>query len=80
MKDKAWMESLPKRDEEALKAHPELLWWVLDPATGQLEAQTPPQNVPRAFRRMQDLEAFRFRFKPNGNLLVSHGNVPPGKE
>lgn len=80
MKDKAWMESLPERDEEALKAHPELLWWVLDPATGMLEAQTPPQNVPRQFRRPQDLVAFRFRYKSDGNLLVSHGEVPPGKE
>lgn len=58
--------------EGSLKAYPEIEWWTLDPTTGAIRPEEPPMNVPRRIETWDEFKNFRFRFKPNGNLLVSY--------
>jgi hypothetical protein len=66
------MKAYEARRGEALAAFPELLWWDINPDTGEVRRETPPLNVPDKIWDVRILKGFRFRFKPNGDLLVSY--------
>jgi hypothetical protein len=54
-----------------------LEWYRLDPLKGLYSLEAPPRNVKRTFRNQDDLAAFRWRFKTDGNLLVETGPETP---
>ena len=56
--------------EARLKAFPDLVWWDFDPGTGAFRREPPPLGVPERFPSLATLNAFAFRFKPDGNLEV----------
>lgn len=58
-------------DQASLSRWPQILWWDLDPATGTITEEQPPQNVPDRIWDLEMFHNFRFRFKPDGNLLVN---------
>lgn len=52
-----------------LKMFPRVVWWVFDPETGSIQEEMPPLNFPTLVQTTADLQAYRWRFKPDGNLL-----------
>lgn len=57
---------------KALLKYPEILWWDLDPATGKLTKEEAPLNIPNKILDIGLMSKFRFRFKPDGNLLIAN--------
>jgi len=49
---------------------PRIEWWDLDPETGRLRKEEPPQGVSE---RVEDASKFFWRFKVDGNLHVDEG-------
>lgn len=47
---------------------PHVDWWILDPQTGKVTLEAPPQNFPTRLLTHQQAVDFNWRFKPNGNL------------
>ncbi len=56
-------------DESALKAYPEMDWWMLDPENGNTYRSASPQNVPTFFTSIQEFSKFVFYINPKGNLV-----------
>lgn len=46
----------------SVKAWPDILYWRLDPETGDLRPEAPP-NLPLKIHRLEDLKRFRFRMR-----------------
>lgn len=72
VKSKDKLSDYHERANRALQGFPEILWWDLDPKTGSLRREDPPMNVPSKIWDLRILAAFRFRFKPDGDLMVSY--------
>jgi hypothetical protein len=51
-----------------LRAYPEVFWWRLDPATGQIQRERPPENVPDRVDSVGKLLNFNWCFRPDGSL------------
>lgn len=58
-------------DAASLMHWPRILWWDIDPTTGTVSEEQPPQNVPNQIWSLKVFRNFKFRFKPDGNLLVN---------
>lgn len=71
-KDEAKLKQADDMKTLALERFPEVYWWDLDPATGEMHKEVPPVNVPTKLWDIRTLSKFRFRFKPDGNLLVAY--------
>jgi hypothetical protein len=60
---------------------PRVDWWVFDPDNGTIHEEVPPHSFPTHIRSLTDLNTYRWRFKPDGNLhyLGNQGEetVPP---
>jgi hypothetical protein len=56
----------------SIKEYPEIEWWSLEPETGTVRPEQAPINVPDRFTDYESFKKFRFRFKPDGNLLVNY--------
>lgn len=71
LKDDAQQEFNYEQDAVSLKRWPRILWWDIDPKTGLISEEQPPQNVPSQIWDLRVFHNFKFRFKPDGNLLVN---------
>jgi len=71
LKDDAQQEFNYEQDAVSLKRWPRILWWDIDPKTGIISEEQPPQNVPSQIWDLRVFHNFKFRFKPDGNLLVN---------
>lgn len=60
-----------EQDKANLLRWPQIHWWDLDPATGKITEEPAPQNVPDQIWDLNVFRNFRFRFRPDGNLLVN---------
>lgn len=63
-----------------LKVFPRVLWWTFDPANGSLHEELPPQHFPTLVQTVEELNAFRWRFKPDGNLLFMGRSTEPAAQ
>ncbi len=68
--DQAKLDRAKQAQEARLKAFPDLVWWDFDPDTGAFRQEPPPMGVPDKFPSLAALQAFRFTFKPDGNLEI----------
>lgn len=59
------------QDAASLQNWPRILWWDIDPKTGTITEEQPPHNVPSQIWDLRIFHDFKFRFKPDGNLLVN---------
>lgn len=59
------------QDTASLLHWPRILWWDIDPKTGAVTEEYPPHNVPSQIWDLRVFQDFKFRFKPDGNLLVN---------
>lgn len=71
LEDEVQQKANHEQDQASLNRWPAIRWWDMDPATGTLSEEQPPQNVPDRIWDLQVFHNFRFRFKPDGNLLVN---------
>lgn len=55
---------------ENLKLYPAVVWYVLDPGTGEIYPEAAPYAFPSLVSTMNELWNFRFRFKADGNLTL----------
>ncbi len=60
-----------EQDQLSLNRWPSIHWWDVDPATGTITEEQPPQNVPDRIWDLRMFHNFTFRFKPDGNLWVN---------
>ncbi|MBS1785983.1 MAG: hypothetical protein JST24_11180 [Acidobacteria bacterium] len=56
--------------EARLRHFPDLVWWDFDPDTGAFRQERAPEGVPEQFPSTATLKAFKFSFKPDGNLEI----------
>lgn len=71
LEDEAQQKVNIEQDLASLNRWPQIRWWDLDPATGTITEEQPPENVPDRIWDLRMFHNFRFRFKPDGNLLVN---------
>lgn len=64
-------DEIRKRQETALRAFPLIQWMHIEPNTGKRYEVARPLNTPGQINSLDQLEQFRFRFKPDGNLDLS---------
>jgi|GEM_PF-4749994 len=60
-----------EQDAASLQHWPRILWWDIDPKTGSIAEEQPPQKVPRNICDFRVFRNFKFRFKPDGNLHIN---------
>ena len=56
--------------EARLRRFPDLVWWDFNPDTGTFRRERGPEGVLEQFPSTTALRAFRFSFKPDGNLEI----------
>lgn len=71
LEDEAQQKANFEQDMANLRRWPQIRWWDLDPATGKITEEPPPQNLPDRILDVRTLQNFRFRFKADGHLLVN---------
>lgn len=63
-----------------VQLYPQVLWWDVDPSTGEVRPETPPQHFPEMLFSQAQMWAFDWRYKPDGNLLMVSFRGRDGKE
>jgi hypothetical protein len=58
-----------RQEKLSVEAYPALVWWSVDPSTGQVTSVEPPLKVSGHFNSPEQISAFRFSILPSGNLL-----------
>jgi hypothetical protein len=49
---------------------PEILWWDLDPDSGQFTEEPAPKGAPSKFDSLEAITKFKFRIDINGSVKV----------
>lgn len=75
-----WEKTKPLRDLN-LKEFPDVSWWDLDPETGAVTPETPPQKFPDKILSANQLWNWNWRFRADANLLYfpTEDNQPETK-
>jgi hypothetical protein len=77
--DRAFMQNYPQIKELwdlNLKMFPRVVWWTFDPQTGSVKEEVPPMNFPTLVRSFEELNAYRWQLKPDGNLIYLGEAIP----
>ena len=71
LEDEAQQKANLEQEKASLLRWPQIRWWDLDPEDGTLTEEPPPQGAPDRIWELQILHSFKFRYRPDGSVLVN---------